>query len=371
MKTLFLHKEFNESGGIGALYGALKPYFTDETSHLEIGSRQREKYPSVIRFVNDNIRFYNMIKSRNFDCICINPCLDFKSLFRDFLFVLIGRPFCKRLVLFFHGWDRQFGNELSPLWISILRSIMNKTNLIIVLAKEFEHKLKRWDITCPIVLTRTAVSMDLLKTFDFENVIKIREKKIPFKILFLSRIVKEKGIYETIDAVRLLVKENLPIELEIAGDGPELSNVKKYVDAGDSRGIRFLGYIRGIEKTLAYTQSSLYIMPSYAEGYPLSVLEAFAFGLPVITRMTGGIRDFFINGVHGYATESFEPMIFADFIKQIFSDRQHWETISRNNFKFAKENYYAPTVALLLETQVMGKMLIKDGDIILETNGAI
>lgn len=49
----------------------------------------------------------------------------------------------------------------------------------------------------------------------------------------------------------------------------------------------------------------IFFFPFYGEGMPISVLEAMAFSMPVITRNVGGIKDFFINGEMGFCTDSF------------------------------------------------------------------
>ncbi len=82
---------------------------------------------------------------------------------------------------------------------------------------------------------------------------------------------------------------------------------------------------------------------------PTSVLEAMAFGLPVITRPVGGLKDFFINGEHGFMTESKDPEIIAGLIEKIIPDKGLWKRISINVHEYAKERFMASMVAKRLE----------------------
>ncbi len=70
--------------------------------------------------------------------------------------------------------------------------------------------------------------------------------------------------------------------------------------------MRFLGHVSGAAKTQAFRAADIYLFTSLAEGMPNSVLEAMAFGLPIVTRPVGGIRDFFEDGRMGYATDSLD-----------------------------------------------------------------
>ena len=90
--------------------------------------------------------------------------------------------------------------------------------------------------------------------------------------------------------------------------------------------------------------------PTYGEGLPGSIIEAIAYGLPVITRPVGGLVDFFKNEEHGFITDSLDPNIFADLIERLFLDRELYNRISLSNYQYAQNNFLASNAALRLET---------------------
>src|SRR5690606_39046507 len=113
-------------------------------------------------------------------------------------------------------------------------------------------------------------------------------------ILFLSTVNKNKGIYEAILGYEI-IKENFSnVSFEIGGDGPELENIKTLVNKKKMQDVTFSGYLTGKQKIKAFLNADIYVFPSFSEGMPISILEAMASGLPIITTEVGGIKDFFI-----------------------------------------------------------------------------
>jgi glycosyltransferase involved in cell wall biosynthesis len=74
-----------------------------------------------------------------------------------------------------------------------------------------------------------------------------------------------------------------------------------------------------------------------------------AFGLPIITRPVGGVKDFFKNEEHGFASTSKEPQVIADSIEKLLLDQELYSTISLNNYHYAQSNFLASDAALRLE----------------------
>ncbi|TPV93811.1 MAG: glycosyltransferase family 4 protein [Myxococcales bacterium FL481] len=114
----------------------------------------------------------------------------------------------------------------------------------------------------------------------------------PPRILFMGRLVRQKGVDVLLRAVGLLGGE---VAIDIAGDGPERRPLERLaarlgVDA------RFLGYVEGVEHARAYARASVVCVPSrevgaFSEGAPLVVLEARRYGLPVVGTRVGGIPE--------------------------------------------------------------------------------
>ena len=137
------------------------------------------------------------------------------------------------------------------------------------------------------------------------------------------------------------------VSLSIAGDGNATKEVRDYIAENDLQSnVYMVGYVRGEEKQKMFKDHDIYCFPTYyGEGMPNSVLEAMAFGMPVVTRPIGGIKDFFQNGYMGYLSESTQPEEIAECIKKIINNKKILCNIALYNHSFAIKNFMASKVA--------------------------
>lgn len=114
-------------------------------------------------------------------------------------------------------------------------------------------------------------------------------------ILFAGAIIARKGYEDLIRAFAPVVSTHPEWNLVMAGDG-ELSKAKSIVkEAGITDNVKFVGWIRDKEKDRAFKEASIFCLPSYAEGFPMAVLDAWAYGLPVVATPVGGLPDIAVD----------------------------------------------------------------------------
>ncbi|VVQ02138.1 D-inositol-3-phosphate glycosyltransferase [Pseudomonas fluorescens] len=122
-----------------------------------------------------------------------------------------------------------------------------------------------------------------------------REQTIP-TVLFLGRLSSNKGTGELIAAMREVTQRIPNSILELGGDG----DIETYrQQASDLPNIRFLGWVDDAGRQAALARATVYCLPSWNEGLPMSVLEAMSAGLPVISTPVGGIPEAVTEGVTG------------------------------------------------------------------------
>lgn len=122
----------------------------------------------------------------------------------------------------------------------------------------------------------------------------------PIRFIFLGWLVKEKGLFELIEACELLAAEGKPFSLVIAGGGTLLREVKKRVES--TRLINFvqvMGWVESDRALRLLLSADVFVLPTHAEGLPNAMVEAFALGLPVIATEVGAIPDSLIDGRNG------------------------------------------------------------------------
>lgn len=343
MKILITTPSFKCIGGIANHYLGLKSYWQHNVIYQTVGKRIDHGIPGVFWFLLDiPIFIFRLLKFKP-DLVILNPMLGETALIRDMILFNISKLFRKKTILFFHGFDMNFEKKAVSKY---LLGWIVKADAILVLANEFKTKLIQWNVKCPIYLTTTKVDNKLLVDFDLNS----KQDRIE-NILFLARVVKTKGIYIAVDAFAKLKLTYPYLKLRIVGTGDELEKIKNYTKANNITDITFTGNLSGDLLKQEFSKADLYLLPTfYNEGMPTSVLEALAFGLPIITRPVGGLVDFFIDGEMGYIVDSFNPDDFSDAIEKLIKSPMDVNNIRKINFKFAQDNFMASSVAKNLES---------------------
>lgn len=137
---------------------------------------------------------------------------------------------------------------------------------------------------------------------DFINQ-KVEEKPSTKQVTFcyVGWLVKEKGIEELLSAVKKLKSEGFHFKINVVGSGDLETHVEKFTKENELLDtIKLLGWKSNKEVKQIYSESDVFVLPSYAEGFPNSLLEAMSMGLPSIGTDVGGVADSLRNGVNGY-----------------------------------------------------------------------
>lgn len=352
MKVLILHPDYKDPGGVAKYYLKLKDKFTLPVEHYITGIRPGEKgiLSRIYRMMDDYCRFVVRLKRHQYEIIHINPSLSPKAFLRDGVFLLLARMYKKKTVVFFRGWQESFAIKIQRYLLWLFKFFYGKANVFIVLSEKIGKNLETWGCSQPIYREVTIADDATLKEFDFYKALNDRQRSEKWYVLFLARIVKEKGIYETIEAVSILQTKYPNIELVIAGEGSELENVKAFVAKQGISNIIFTGYVSGEDKKRIYESSHIFCYPTYhGEGLPNAIIESMAFGIPIITRPVGGIVDFFEDKKHGFLSNSQDPDILANLVERLLVDKMLYKKISLFNYQYAQSNFLASQAASRLE----------------------
>lgn len=138
-------------------------------------------------------------------------------------------------------------------------------------------------------------------------------------VVTVARLCREKGLDTLLDAVPAIRALCPTFRLEIAGAGPEREALERQVEELNIQEcVQFLGEVRDIPSLLA--RASLFALPSLTEGISLTLLEAMARGLPVVTTAVGGSPEVVANGYTGLLVPPREPTPLAEAIATLLRD---------------------------------------------------
>jgi glycosyltransferase involved in cell wall biosynthesis len=118
-------------------------------------------------------------------------------------------------------------------------------------------------------------------------------------VLFVGKLEPRKGYADLIRAAAIVLKAAPETEFFLVGHG-ELDEARRLARRlGIEKSIRLTGWQEGGALTTLYQTATVFCLPSYDEGLPMSVLEAMGWSLPVVTTAVGGIPDVVVDGRNG------------------------------------------------------------------------
>lgn len=158
--------------------------------------------------------------------------------------------------------------------------------------------------------------------------------------LLIARLLADKGVREYVAAARALKTLYPHTHFRIAGsiDSNPLSITQREVDSWQSEGtVEYLGTLADVRPALADTL--VYVLPSYREGTPRTVLEAMAMGRPIITTDAPGCRETVVDGVNGFLVpvKNVEALIVA--MRKFIDAPELASKMGKSSLKIAREKY--------------------------------
>lgn len=211
---------------------------------------------------------------------------------RKKIFIKIGKLFKKKIIWHMHASQFVPFYEKRKDKNDIVRTL-NMANSLVVLSQYYKDFYE-------------GIGVNKEKIYILNNIIplpnlhkeKHTDKKIHF--LFLGEISNRKGIFDLLDCISQY-KENLKdkIQIRIGGNG-EIERLTKCITTlGLSQTVSFEGWVNSSQKINLLNWTDVYILPSYNEGLPISILEALSYQCPVISTPVGGIEEIVHNGQNG------------------------------------------------------------------------
>ncbi|WP_445659681.1 glycosyltransferase family 4 protein [Acinetobacter baumannii] len=168
----------------------------------------------------------------------------------------------------------------------------------------------------------------------------------PVNFLFIGRLLKEKGIFEFIDAIKIIKHKYPNTKFTILG-GLDTQNMgalsKSQLDELIAEDLfEYPGHVSNVKDWIA--NSSVFVLPSYREGVPRSTQEAMAIGRPVITTDVPGCRDTVENGVNGFLVARWDPKALADKMCYFIENPEQVNIMGLKSYEIAQEKFDAKKV---------------------------
>lgn len=229
----------------------------------------------------------------NFDVVHIHMASR-RSTFRKGKYVRLAIAKGKKVIIHIHGAEyKLFFDECNEKQKEYVKETLALADKIIVLSEEWKDYFKNLVDEDKIIVIYNSIVVPE----EFEKNVDTN------KLLFLGRIGQRKGIYDLIEVIDKLKSKFPNIKLYVGGDG-EVEKLKQLIQEKQlEKNVEYIGWTSGEKKEKILKECSFYILPSYNEGMPMSVLEGMAYKNIVISTNVGGIPKVIENNKNGILIE--------------------------------------------------------------------
>lgn len=160
-----------------------------------------------------------------------------------------------------------------------------------------------------------------------------------FSVLFLGMLGQRKGIYDLLACWPAVIAAIPGARLLIGGNGEIEAATLRAQELDISDSVDFLGWVGGEQKVELLKNADVFVLPSYNEGLPMSVLEAMSWGKPVITTRVGGIPELITSGSDGILIDAGDREQLAEALLMFGHDAAYRELIGAAARKRIEENF--------------------------------
>ena len=257
---------------------------------------------------------------------------------RKLIFVFLTKLFRKKLIVHLHfpaASTTLYDKRLSPRYGWCIR----KADVCLVLSNTWK---------------------ELIGNFYHVNNLKVlynpcpKVNRLPYSerdkyILFAGTVSPRKGNQDLVAAFAKIADKYKDWRVVIAGNGDIEEGKEQAKSLRIESQVEYVGWVSGKEKDEMFQKSAIYCLPSYAEGFPMSVLDAWAYGTPVVSTPVGGIPDVADDGKNMMVFEPGDIKALADKLDLLLSDTSLRSQLAKGSCDFADNKFYVKTICSQLE----------------------
>lgn len=264
------------------------------------------------------------------------------SAIRKKLFVRLAKLLNKEVVIHFHSFSPE--TTINGKYKEVYRYLFSAADCSIVLSNFWRKAVDEAFHDAAITRKVRVVYNPCMPIPNYDNA-PVRNKSfanmdggLPKSnvILYAGTVNERKGYADLLRAFAKVAASHQDWMLAFAGNG-EINKGKQIAhELGIEKQVLWLGWVTGPDKDRAFREATVFCLPSYAEGFPMGVLDAWSYGLPVVTTPVGGIPDVAENGKNMLLFNPGDIENLASCLGRIMDSKDLRDKISAESIKFAK-----------------------------------
>ena len=287
---------------------------------FQVGSEGRPpgSLRTAVRLVTSPLAFAVALVRFRPRIVHINTSLMPKSYWRDLLYLAFAKALRRKVVYQVHGGalpgDFFAGNRVLT---SLLRRVLSWPDAVVLLARSEMAAYADFAPRARLVRIPNAVSPG-------EAAVRVEcnGEDRPLRIVFVGRLAADKGVLETVEAVRILRDRGIDSYLTIAGSGSAEHEITAAIEAsrlGDRTAL--VGAVFGSAKQQLWREADAFALPTVREGLPYALLEAMAGSVVPVVSPVGAIPDVVQNEVNGLLVPARDALALANALERLANDR--------------------------------------------------
>lgn len=251
---------------------------------------------------------------------------------RKKLFFELSKMMGKKTILHFHPSNEKFLYE--PHNRRLYRNLFSRADLVLVLSEQW----RRW-IKEALGLTE---HIEVLYNPCPNVEIKLEQKQK--EILFAGTVILRKGYDCLIRGFAKIAHKYEDWAVVIAGNG-EIDKARAIAqECGVERQVEFLGWVSGTKKEEVFQRASVYCLASDGEGFPMGVLDAWAYGIPCVVTPVGGLPDIVKNGENALVFPVGDADALASQLDRLLADEHLRKKIAEASQRLACTTFNVNTI---------------------------
>ena len=246
----------------------------------------------------------NNIKQINPHFIYITPCSAGGPFYKDFVIVELVKKWSKNKNIVIHFHNKGVKTRQTKWFDNKLYKHFFKGLKVILLGEGLYEDIKKYVNRKDVLICPNGIS-DIIAH-------KSTKDSIPH-ILWLTNIMKTKGIIEYLESLKIMKDKGLVFRADFVGGTTSEINEEDFMayitHYGLNDVVSYHGCKYGDEKIHFFNTADLFVLPSYTEAFPLTILEAMQYSLPVVATNVGGISTQISHGINGLLIGGISPIM--------------------------------------------------------------
>ncbi len=254
------------------------------------------------------------LSKKKYDLCYITLTSSGAGFYKDFIVVSVVKLFTKKIIYHFH--NKGISDKENKIPASLYRYVFKNTKSIL-LSPYLYYDIQKYVSEKDIFYCPCGIPVNKLTDRSVERAAKKQQFYNPTQLLFLSNMMREKGIFVLLDACEQLKKNELSFECHFVGGWSEISEEafnNKIKDKNLSEVVFAHGPKYNEEKAIFFSKADIFVFPTFYhyEAFPLVNIEAMQNGLTVVSTPEGGIPEEVIDGKTGYLVSQEDAAALAE-----------------------------------------------------------